>query len=318
MDLVGSDAVSSFADALRVFQDKLPERDKSEARVFAPKVAIDSTVEEKRELFNKAINDLAILENDLNDDEIAEFSSFFVSVYQDDGCKFRHMYSDVCSVMFGFLTEDGKLDDGVPFPANKLANNIFMILEKIKKTNPDERAVRCVMKLYDHIELENKRMRYMTVQNKAQQKSARRLKKRFEANLRSEVDQASANFEASMKEKIEDTQQKLQRNYISILGIFAAVVVAFMSGSAFSSSVLENIDKASIYRISFIVLLIGFFLFNLVCALFIFLNRVSKIDNKPMLWLVAAVDVVIITAIVAVVVLRAFGVVSMFSTSAII
>ena len=39
-----------------------------------------------------------------------------------------------------------------------------------------------------------------------------------------------------------------QREYIAILGIFAAVVLAFTGGIAFSTSVLNNVAKASIYR----------------------------------------------------------------------
>ena len=43
---------------------------------------------------------------------------------------------------------------------------------------------------------------------------------------------------------------KQQREYISILGIFAAVVLAFTGGIAFSTSVLKNINTVSVYRIT--------------------------------------------------------------------
>ena len=85
-----------------------------------------------------------------------------------------------------------------------------------------------------------------------------------------------------------------------------------MSGTAFSSSVLENIDKASIYRISFVVLLVGFFMFNMICALFMFLNKVSDIDNKAMRKLLRLVNALFIAFIVVVVVARAVDLVAIF------
>ncbi len=50
--------------------------------------------------------------------------------------------------------------------------------------------------------------------------------------------------------KVQERQEDMQKEYITILGIFAAIVLAFTGGIVFSSSVLENIDKPSIYRIS--------------------------------------------------------------------
>lgn len=289
--------------------------DKSKLRVVAPKVPVEATIDEKCDLFGAAVESLASLESDLNDVEIADFVRFFKELYDESDDRFRHMYSHVCSILFGFLADNGRLDDGVPPQAVKLASNVALILGEIKRLHPKSRAVRCVLKLYDHIELENKRMRYMTLQNKAQQESAKKLKKKFETSLSDEVKKAKQSFDSGIKLQIEETQQKLQRNYISILGIFAAIVVAFMSGTAFSSSVLENIDKASIYRISFVVLIVAFFMFNLICALFMFLNKVSEIKNRAMVWLLVVADIAFVALIALVVFARAFDVVSRFPFS---
>lgn len=179
-----------------------------------------------------------------------------------------------------------------------------MILEQARVVSSPKRVIRCLEKLRDHIELENCRMRYMTIQNKVQQSSGKDLKKSFEKQLKDEVDRAQRTFET----QIQDTQQKLQRNYISILGILAAVVIAFTSGAAFSSSVLENLNEVGPYRLLFMVLLIGFFMFNLISALFVFLNRISTIDNKPMRRLIAVVDLVIFVLLAAVATAWAFGI----------
>ena len=57
--------------------------------------------------------------------------------------------------------------------------------------------------------------------------------------------------------KVQERQEDMQKEYITILGIFAAIVLAFTGGIVFSSSVLENIDKPSIYRISLMAFIIG-------------------------------------------------------------
>lgn len=65
--------------------------------------------------------------------------------------------------------------------------------------------------------------------------------------------------------------KNFQNESIAILGIFSAVVLSFVGGLAFSTSVLQNIHKASIYRLAFITSIIGMVLFNILWALMSFL-----------------------------------------------
>ncbi len=102
----------------------------------------------------------------------------------------------------------------------------------------------------------------------------------------SDLDSAQTNIDETQKkaEKTEKDLQNSQREYVTILGIFAAVVLAFTGGIAYSTSVLENLHQASIYRILGISLLIGFVLFNLVYLLLSFIlvitdNRNTKPDK---------------------------------------
>ena len=61
---------------------------------------------------------------------------------------------------------------------------------------------------------------------------------------------------------------------VSILGIFSAVVLAFMGGISFSSSVLANFASVSMFRLIITIVLLGFVVFN---ALFILLRFVLHI-----------------------------------------
>ncbi|WQW10687.1 hypothetical protein KVK65_07000 [Helicobacter pylori] len=49
--------------------------------------------------------------------------------------------------------------------------------------------------------------------------------------------------------KLSEELNKQQTQYITILGIFASIVLTFVGGLAFSTSVLSNIDKSE--RLSF-------------------------------------------------------------------
>ena len=66
----------------------------------------------------------------------------------------------------------------------------------------------------------------------------------------------------------------MQRDYITILGIFASIIITFVAGIGVSGSVLNNIDKVSIYRLTFIILLLALFLSNLLNMLFEFIKHV--------------------------------------------
>ena len=68
---------------------------------------------------------------------------------------------------------------------------------------------------------------------------------------------------------------------MTILGIFAAIVIAFTAGMGFTASVLQNIDAVSVYRLMFVIVLMGLMLFNLLYALFRFVHRVTKPEDNP-------------------------------------
>ena len=70
------------------------------------------------------------------------------------------------------------------------------------------------------------------------------------------------------------TSKNIQRDYITILGIFAAIILTFVSGLVFSNSVLQNIDKVSIYRLIAVISLIAIFIVNILNFLFSFIKQI--------------------------------------------
>ena len=84
------------------------------------------------------------------------------------------------------------------------------------------------------------------------------------------------------QKKLRSKLDKAQQETITILGIFSAVVLAFMGGMSFSSSVLESMYLSNVYKVSFICLLIGLVLVNLIYVLFTFIMHINK--DRPFKW----------------------------------
>ncbi len=80
----------------------------------------------------------------------------------------------------------------------------------------------------------------------------------------------------NIKKEIEESK----KSYITILGIFSAVVLAFVGGLTFSTSVLANMHMVSIYRLIFVICFISLFFGNILYALFNFLRTTISNDNK--------------------------------------
>lgn len=144
-----SQANSGFARALKQLQNALGNLGPA-STIEPPFIEADSDDSYKRDAFRNALNILCEKETEssLDDEAIDKFIHFFENLYAPKFCdstrkpsmlrwktsysdirrhnRFRHMYSDVCEVMFSQLdTRD--LDNGVPYGVIRLENNIIMI-----------------------------------------------------------------------------------------------------------------------------------------------------------------------------------------------
>lgn len=137
--------LSEFEVLLRKYQEgnpQLKQRDKSRC---PPDVDIEDGEYEKNQALRQALLALSKIEpqNALDNDEIYDYAGFFGRLYGGTG-EFRHMYSKVCSVMYGFFDEDGKSDEGAPYRAINLANNMDIIACATREGNNESRVADCV------------------------------------------------------------------------------------------------------------------------------------------------------------------------------
>ena len=96
----------------------------------------------------------------------------------------------------------------------------------------------------------------------------------------SQIENANNIFAASIEDakvKLQQQVKGVEREYISILGIFASIVLAFVGGITFSTSVLQSISAASIYRL---LLTIDFLAFVLINTIYILVKFIFTINDK--------------------------------------
>lgn len=148
-----------------------------------------------------------------------------------------------------------------------LAQNI-RTLQEIQDDKEVESIKPKLEKLYDHMNLEcirlqdfdEKMSRVKNVSNKLE-------------------DDLNKNYK-----KLSEELNKQQTQYITILGIFASIVLTFVGGLAFSTSVLSNIDKANTYRLVFVMAFIALFFGNILYLLFFYqkypYQKRKKINKK--------------------------------------
>ena len=219
----------------------------------------------------KYILDLSINSPEVNvDEKISELQS----IYVDD---FRHYYSEI----FGTITVI-KNDD--KYDMQTLIENMNKIFQAVKVRHTDsnedidEEFFLKVKKLYDHVNLDVSRIKYTeTIINKITEQNQ---------------------MTSEELKRINDKAEKMQRDYVAILGIFAAIIIAFVSGLTFSTSVLNNIDKVSIYRLVFITVLTALFVFNLLNLLLDFLAKINKVPPDSHGSLIGMINNVLLSAIV--------------------
>ena len=261
--------------------------------------------QEKRDSLRQLLMDLSKSQDVLKDrkDRRDYYLRLEAIYYNTDSDNYRHFYSDIFACLSLIDADDslGNLDI--------LAQNMEAIKEGYIPINRDEAhnnelidIRKEIIKLYDHTNLDISRINYTKRMAGETQSELARAKVLIEdlKNKLAESDVARAeavnhlNTESSkLKEEVRDGQKKMQNEYITILGIFAAIVLAFTGGMTFSSSVLENMDKASIYRMIAIVLILGLVLSNLIWLLIDFLRDINGKSIRKW-WLIAVTDVVLL------------------------
>lgn len=181
----------------------------------------------------------SLLSADSNFFEGKEVANILMEIKSND---FRLLYSQLSANFFN-LDERER--------ANVLTNTEKLINYAYENSEENSELKKMSIKIYDHCQLVSQQIE--------------------------SIQKLSAISVEKAKNKLEEETKGMEKEYISILGIFASVVLAFMGGISFSSSVLSAINKAPILRLVFVINLLGFVLANVI---YLLLNFIAKINSK--------------------------------------
>lgn len=212
-------------------------------------------MDDKQSKLGEVLKELSSEDAVSNEEKIRGYLLRLQAIYQPE---FRHFYSDI----FAVIT---KIDGDSRETGNivTLQGNINVLYSHSIDGDFSEEFKLCLRKLYDHVNLDIARLEYT---------------KRI-------VDTINESNTITNKELrvVKTKAEQMQKEYVTILGIFSSIVLTFVAGMFFSSAVLSNIDKTTIYRLVFVMSLIGLMLFNLFHFLLDYIQRINRgvvVDNE--------------------------------------
>ena len=241
---------------------------------------MDTSKEEvQRNKFRDILFELASNQELLKDKSVrAKMYSRLEALYWPEKSEkpFRHFYSDIFSVLTA-IRKNTDLGD-----INVLGQNLSMIREKytpginLDSTGKKIDISDSIRKLYDHVSLDIARITYSEEGDRKTSGEAAILDVQSRINVIEPKIEEAMNVQNTLSEEL----GKQQREYIAILGIFASIVLTFIGGIVFSTSVLQNIGAVSVYRLAAIVFLIGMVLSNMLYGLFYYVNHLIYNNKK--------------------------------------
>ncbi len=170
--------------------------------------------------------------------------------------EYKHKYSKITTIILNSTRDKEQ--------AFMMLTQNIKTLKEIQDNKEVESIKPKLEKLYDHMNLECIRL----------QDFDEKMSRVKNVSIKLE-DELNKNYK-----KLSEELNKQQTQYITILGIFASIVLTFVGGLAFSTSVLSNIDKANAYRLVFVMAFIALFFGNILNLLFSFLSKISLSEEK--------------------------------------
>lgn len=177
-------------------------------------------------------------------------------IYKDP--EFRHSYSIISSCMEGYNPDQL---DSLPVYLDR----IIVFAETQSDNEEVRRVTKSVRKLLDHIELECVRLNRMS-------------QVKHYADEAKSIQAAAMMLNQSTKEagkRLDERVDGFHEQSITILGIFSAVVVGFMSGLSMFTSGFNKLTEVDLYVVCFYSVLVGIIVFDILFMLIFFIAKIS-------------------------------------------
>lgn len=176
----------------------------------------------------------------------------------------RMLYSQLSAIIYA---GDAKQRDAINVNVDTLLDYAFNRKEEI-----DGEIVKMVVKLYDHCQLALRQIE----------------------NVNKQVGISIEDVQNDIKKEAKN----IEKDYISILGIFSAVVLVFQGGFTFASASLDNMRGIGILRLLLVMDIVAAVLTNMIHILLRFIAEINgkkKIDNN--VWILNCAYLIILIAL---------------------
>lgn len=236
----------------------------------------DNEYLKKTQCLDKTLNSL-VKEVQLNQDTMDGYIHKFKFIYSNG---FRHDYSKITRILYNIEKEKDLRD--------YMASNIKDIYNECKKRDRESKSsnesmtTKSLRKLSDHINLENIRLtELITISQKVSDtdKVTADASKELEKDKKSisELHKKVATAEKQMT-TISNNMKNSTTESITILSIFAGIVMAFTGGFSYISQALVSLNSIGPYRAATFIILVGIILFDVI---FLLLYMIAKIIECP-------------------------------------
>ena len=211
---------------------------------------------------NKQIQSIihSLSEEKFSDDKYMTIKGIVDDLYKDK--HYRYDYYEI----YAHISE---IAENEPLKLNFLTANTEEFKNKLQDELKEKRIDKKYSKLIQYIKLEAMR-------------SYNDIEKRKEINEENEKIKKDLK---KTKKQLDNAKKKLRKqqfDMLAVLGVFSAIILAFTGGINFSSSVLENMNNASIYRVLIISILLGFTLVNGIAILLKYIKSINVDENEEM------------------------------------
>lgn len=181
--------------------------------------------------------------------------------------EFRHSYSQIFHVL-GQINNSNSEN----YTLEALSLNIDIFYNKlINDKDRDSDLEKQILKLYDHINLDIARFTFMNTIDEENKNSI--------SDVTNTLNEAKNAINVAKDEAkiVNRKANNMQKENITILGIFASIVITFSFVGTLSTSILSNIDKVNISSLLLIICALGLLSINILISLY---NFILKINEK--------------------------------------
>lgn len=215
----------------------------------------------------------------LDDSKISDISDQLYSIYSDNP-DYRHAYSSISATLINSQNGSNKPNNSTS-PSPSMRDNIEGNIDSLKNDfqnkhsdyGKNKNQLKMFSKYIDHINLEIVRMGYFEDVSKKLE-----MQDQLSININSRITKLNQEIQET-DGKIEQSQGNYLTQVITILSIFAAIVLAFSGGMSFLGNAFQTImSNKDPIKMVFVFSLFGFIMYNIIIGLLFIVARMNRKD----------------------------------------